>query len=152
MKKLYHTITYIGLALSFGIILLMFYWAVIDGVYVNKVLNVDSITYTTNKTAYHKGDELSVTVDGLCKYRSIAPDTYINLVDTIYYPYEVKKRYLPVGCNTFGKLSPFVELPKGVPVGTYHLSGIFSYDINPIRSGSNAIKVPFTTNEFQIVD
>lgn len=134
-------------------IALMFYWAVLDGVYVNRVTNLDFITYQTNKTTYHVGEDVQVSVDGFCKYRDLAAHTYINLVDTIYFPYEVKHRSIPIGCpiRVPSSFTSFVELPKNI-TGVYHLSGYHSYDVNPIRSGTNGIKVNFVTNEFTIIN
>jgi len=153
MMKHSHAIFLIwSLIASFVVVGVMFYWAVIDGVYVNRVLNTDNITYTTDKTLYHVGEPLNVTADGLCKYRAVAAATYVNLVDTVYYPYEVKHRSVPTGCPIRPKDTPsvFVDLPKNI-TGTYHLSGYHSYDVNPLRSGDNGIKVYFTSNDFTII-
>ena len=152
MKKLYNTIFHIGLVLSFGLVLLFFYWTILDGVYINRVTNLDEIVYQTNKTTYKVGEGLDVSVDGFCKYRDVSANTYINLVDTVYYPYEVKQRSIPVGCPfSIPKLfTSFIVLPQNI-TGTYHLSGYHLYDINPIRRGAFGIKVSFESNDFTII-
>lgn len=141
-----------ALILSFMGMALMFYWAVMDGRYVNPVLNQESIEYSTNKTTYHKGEDILVIVDGLCKLRNFPADTYINIIDTIQYSYPMITRSIPVGCIRSESMTPFLTLPKEIPSGSYHLQGYFSYDINPIRKGVNSIKIPFISREFNIVD
>lgn len=152
MKKYYNTIFHIGLGFAYLSIILIFYWTVLDGVYVNRVTNLDEIKYQTDKTTYKAGEELDVSVRDLCKYRNVSANTYINLVDTVYYPYEVKHRSVPVGCPTYvpDSFTAFITLPHNL-TGTYHISGYHSYDINPIRRGAFGIQVHFTSNDFTII-
>lgn len=143
---------HLGLALSFAAILLMFYWAVLDGVYFNRVTNVNDIVYQTDKTRYKTGEEVQVSVvNHFCKYRDVPAHTFINLVDTIYYPYEEIIRSVPTGCpiQIPSSFTSFVKLPQNI-TGTYHLSGYHMYYINPIQN-DNKIKVMFTSNDFEII-
>ena len=141
-----------SLSVIVGICPLFFYWAFIDGVYVNRVLNQDEIIYQTDKQAYKIGEPVFISTKGLCKYRDIAALRFNNIVDTISISYEPIWRSLPVGCVDDNAYMFWTTIPVFIPPATYHFTGYFQYDINPIRRGSNGIHVPFETNDFIIVE
>lgn len=142
---------YIQLILIFLMALLIFYWALLDGVVIRKVLNVDKVTYQTTQDWYNPGDQVFATVVGsLCKNRNVSAKTFKFLTDGISLPYDVTQVSIPVGCIPSEQPRALGQIPSFVGAGMYVLNGYYAYEINPIRISDNAIKIPFTTNSFEI--
>lgn len=91
----------------------------------------------------HQGGVLMYEMD-YCKYTDVMPTVSRQFVDGIIYVVTASGIGLKKGC---GKVTVEIPIPKNLPVGTYHLKTILTYQVNPIRT----ITSEYVTENFTVI-
>lgn len=137
MKKIINYLSYLTIALAFGLIGLLFYWYLKP--YTPLVLN----NVTLDRVEVNRGEHIQISAD-YCKNINKPAILYISFIDGLVYNPQPQVLDLESGChNTV--LS--IYIPKALPTGKYQLKGVFRYQVNPIRT----VDINHLSGEFNIL-
>ena len=137
MKKIINYLSYLTIALAFGLIGLLFYWYLKP--YTPLVLN----NVTLDRVEVNRGEHIQISAD-YCKNINKPAIFYISFIDGLVYNPQPQVIDLEGGCH-HTVLS--IYIPKALPTGKYQLKGVFRYQVNPIRT----IDVNHLSGEFNIL-
>ena len=130
----------ISLLIMIGLVCLLWYWWLrpynpLEIVQPLEILNKDKTIQAGNILAYSCIFE---------KNTKIIPSISRRLVDGVIYSFPSINPKNPVGANNF---TCSIQIPKGIPRGTYFLETSACYKMNPIRN----ICVDYSTEEFEVI-
>lgn len=107
------------------------YWYFIDGIFIHVPITADTFVVETEKDIYHIGDPVAVKWN-YCKGVNLPSTISINLIDGIVYMLPATRSTRSVGC--YDGYTVVAEIPKAIPAGTYYLSSIVHFKVNPVRN------------------
>ena len=142
-------VVYLNLAVIVFGSLLFFYWYLLDGTLVDRILTTDHVTYKLTQDTYRPGDLAYGVPNEFCKLRSIPADMYIAFVDGTKTDYPMEIVEFPVGCvnGEPRKLREIPNIQQANPmVDTGRFVGKFCYH-NPIKQ----ICIPFESNLVKVI-
>ena len=123
------------LGISVGIIFLgsfvYGYWYFIDGTFVNIPLRFNTNIGTTDKVIYHYGDPVGFRWN-YCKGVDTTSRISVNLVDGLVYFLPSVSSNRTKGC--YDDFTVVTKIPEAIPKGTYYLTGVIHFRINPIKN------------------
>jgi hypothetical protein len=111
-------------------------------VYPYKPIEFKSGISQVNNKIVKGGEHLSIVID-YCKPRDLGAETTVSFADGVIYNTPPIATNFEVGCH---KKTIQLYVPKAIPAGEYHVSFLFRYKTNPIRS----IDVIQNTEKFTI--
>ena len=135
--KILNWLSYITIALAFGLIGLLFYW------YLKPYNPLELSNVTLDRVEVNRGEHIKVSAD-YCKNVNLSAGLYISFIDGVIYNTPPQVIELESGCH-HTVLS--VYIPRALPTGKYMIKGIFRYKVNPIRT----IDVNHLSGEFNIL-
>ena len=121
--------------------LLCFYLYFIDG---RNILYYKNLPFPTDKQVYHQGDIIGVKRQG-CASRDIHFTVRASIVDGFVLNFSAFDGTRMKGCVEKEGLE--LTVPKFLPPGMYHLSGITTVYVNPLQSRD----VSWRTQSFQVI-
>ena len=145
MKKPFYILSWVAIACSIGLVLLITYW--LAWPYKIATQNGPAKILTP---VVKNGEEVRYTLD-FCKYREIVPTSVTRqLVDGVIYtlPAPNSSRVLSLGCKVVESSTPII-LPGCAECYNrdVYLELISTYQVNPLRR----VTVKFTTEKFKVV-
>lgn len=123
-----------------------FYNQTIDGVFINKPITfqVDTQALKTDKTAYHRGDEVSVLFS-YCIHRGYRASATWRLIDDTVITFPEKDVVATPGCKT-NVLVPIGQIPPYAYLGTHHVTDSVAITLN----AAHTIYYEFKSADFQV--
>ena len=139
MNKTTYYAIWTVLITAMGLIFLFAFWMI----YPYKPLVFNSKFSFGNKI-FRQGGVLWYTSD-YCKYTNSSTIVSRSFVNGIIFTTPTITTARPKGCN---KIVLGIDIPKELPVGTYHLENTYSYKVNPLRT----VIVKQKSDNFQIIE
>lgn len=137
--KILHAFIWLGLAIAFGMILIVIYWLV----YPHNTAEIKSIK--TTKLVYQQGEQLSIEIDR-CVYKSYPAVAIRRFEDSLIYtmpPIQINPKE---GC--FVEPINTTTIPENLPPGKYVFDVTIIREVNPLKDEIDNWK----TNEFEVVE
>lgn len=109
-----------------------------------EVIKPNTVPYRIKTPIVKQGGTLIYEVDA-CKFLAIDSTIYRSFVDGLMFTAPPAPNSITVGCK---KTNVFLEVPKDLPIGIYHIELKIVYKVNPIHD----VIYNFRTEDFQVVE
>ena len=140
MNKLFICLSWLTIFSAIIGIAVVTYWLI----YPYQLLTFnDAVFPVVNKTV-KSGGTLRYVSD-YCKYTDASATVTRSFVNEIIFVTPTTITNRPTGCAV---ITVEIALPKELPIGTYHLSNTYTYEINPLRT----VVIKEDTEEFKVVE